>query len=251
MTIRTQREIRTADGVTEAHFIHPEGNGPWPGVLLFMDGLGMRPVIRDMAERFASNGYYVVAPNVLYRSGNFAPFDVKSVWGNDEERNRLMAIIKAFDVPSAIRDLPFYLDALKAEPQAIADKVGCVGYCLGGRMAFVAAGNFPDRVAAAASIHGGGLVTDAPESPHTKAGQIKASLYFGVADNDPSATPEHQAALVTALSTAHVDYRLELYAGKSHGFAVADTPIYDAAASERHYARVLDLFGSALPQARA
>ncbi len=248
MTTRTKRQVRTRDGVADAELLTPDGDGPWPAVILFMDAGGVRPAIVEMAERFASNGYVVLVPNLFYRSGEFAPFDLVTVWGDAEERSRLMALIKSLDVESAMSDVGGYLDAISGEPEVISGKVGLVGYCLGGRLAFSAASAHPERVGAVASIHGGHLATDAPDSPHLAAAKIQASLYIAVADDDTSATPEHQGMLVSALSSAHLDYRLEHYAGKKHGFAVSDFPIFDASATERHFARVLDLFASSLPR---
>jgi carboxymethylenebutenolidase len=139
------------------------------------------------------------------------------------------------------------LAALDDVPAARSDKVGTTGYCMGGRLAFAAAGAHPDRVAAAASFHGGRLaMEDDPESPHKRASDVQARLYFGVADNDGSCTPEDQARLAAALDAAKVDYRMELYPGAAHGFAVKDFPVYDEAAAERHWERTAELFDATL-----
>jgi carboxymethylenebutenolidase len=140
------------------------------------------------------------------------------------------------------------LAALADVPSAAAEKVGTTGYCMGGRLSFLAAGTFPDRVAAAASFHGGRIaVEDDPSSPHTLADRIQARLYFGVADNDGSCTPEDQARLAAALDQAKVDYRLELYPGAAHGFAVTDHHgAYDEDAAERHWERTAELFDAVL-----
>ncbi len=242
-------EIRTPDGVADAWAYRPEGAGPWPSVLYFPDAFGVRPAAHEMAARLSSLGYFVLLPNVLYRAGDFAPFDPKVAFSDPSERARIMAIIKQLDAAAAMRDVGAYLDAVAAQPGALAGKVGCVGYCMGGRIAFTAAGAHPDRIGAAASIHGGHLVTGEPDSPHAKADRIRARVYLGVADNDGSCTPEHQGTLATALGAAHVAYQIELYQGASHGFAVPDMPVYDAAAAERHWERLATLFASALPRA--
>ena len=134
-----------------------------------------------------------------------------------------------------VRDGPAYFDALGGGPVAI------TGYCMGGRTSLVVAGRLPDRVAAAASFHGGGLVTDAPDSPHRRAGDIAAEVYLGHADNDRSMTPEQIAALERALGDAGVRYTSELYEGAGHGYTMADLPVYDEAAAERHYAALFAL----------
>jgi carboxymethylenebutenolidase len=186
---------------------------------------------------------------VLYRAGAFAPFDFKTVFTDDAERARLMAIIKQADAVSVMRDTEALLDALASEPGARTSQVGCVGYCMGGRLAFYAAGALPTRVAAAACIHGGNIAVDEPGSPHLQAAKIRGKLYFGVADNDRSCTKESQAMLKAALDTAKVRYQLEVYTGAAHGFAAPDAPVYDKAAAERHWERVLALFAETLPRA--
>ncbi len=156
----------------------------------------------------ALHGYFVALPNLLYRAGTFARRSIpRTVFGDPAERDRLRAIMKQASVPAVMRDLPFLLDALATRPEARADQVGCIGYCMGGRTAFVAAGTYPARVAAAASIHGGGLATAEADSPHRLAPAIRARLYFGVADDDRSCTPESQAMLKAALDEAKVRLR--------------------------------------------
>lgn len=248
-TTSTKIEITTNDGVAEAWTYRPDAPKPCPAVVFFIDALGVRPAMHQMAERLASKGYFVLLPNVLYRAGAFEPFDPKSVWANQSERERLVAIIKKLDNPSAMRDAAAYLDFLAKQPGVLGDRVGCVGYCMGGRLAFTTAGSHPERVGAVACIHGGNIVTDEADSPHRMAAQIRARLYFGVADNDGSCPPERQGQLAAALGAAHIDYQIELYAGKSHGFAVPDVPVYDQGASEQHWARVFALFDSTLGRA--
>ncbi len=244
----TRLDVRTADGVMDVYLHRPAGGGEAPAVILYPDAGGVRASMHGMAERLASHGYLVALANVLYRAGEFAPFDLRTVFSDPAERARIMAILQQADVVSVMRDTGALLDALANEPGARRGPVGCVGYCLGGRLAFAAAGAHPARVGAAASIHGGHLATDDPASPHLQAGKIKARLYFGVADDDQSCTPESQAKLRAALDEAGVRYELEVYAGALHGFAVADSPRYDEAAAERQWEKVIALFGEALPR---
>ena len=217
-------------------------------MIFFIDALGVRPSMHQMAERLASLGYFVLLPNVLYRAGDFEPFDPKTVFGDEAERGRLFGIIKSLDQASAMRDVGAYLDAIASHPGAQKGAVGAVGYCMGGRLAFIAAGTYGDRIGAVASFHGGNLVTGEPTSPHLKADKIRAKLYFGVADNDGSCTPEAQGTLASALGAAHVAYQIELYPGAMHGFAVPDMPVYDEAAAERHWKRMATHFAEALPR---
>jgi carboxymethylenebutenolidase len=245
---QTKLEVRTADGVMDVH-LHPSpSGGRAPTVLFFFDAFGVRPTMHEMAERLASHGYCVALPNLFYRAGAYAPFDAKTVWTDAAEKGRLMALIKQTTTAGTMSDVGALLDALATRPEARADQVGAMGYCMGGRIAFTAAGAHPERVAAAASIHGGGLVSDEPDSPHRQAAAIRAKLYFAVAANDPCATPEGQAPLRAALDEAKVRYQLEVYPGAQHGFAVPDMPVYDAAAAEQHWERVLSLFAETLPR---
>jgi carboxymethylenebutenolidase len=241
-------DVQAPDGRMDVYLHHPSGSGRAPLVILFPDAGGVRPSMHGMAERLAANGYLVAMPNVLYRAGAFAPFNPRTLFTDPPERARLEAIVKQADAASVMGDLGALLDVLASEPSARADQVGCVGYCMGGRLSFVAAAAFPDRIAAAASIHGGNLAVDEPTSPHLQAGKIRAQLYFGVADNDQSCTPESQAKLVAALDAAKVRYQLEVYPGAPHGFAVPDMPTYQEAAAEKQWERVLALFAEALPR---
>ncbi len=240
-------DLTTPDGVADAWLHLPDGEGPFPAVLLFTDAFGLRPVVRQMSERLVAQGYAVLAPNLLYRAGDFAPFDPKTVWTVPDERSRLMGYIHQVTNAAAMRDVGAWLDALAGQPAIAKGPVGAVGYCMGGRIAFAAAGVYPERFAAVASIHGGHLVSTEKDSPHLAAGQVRARLYFGVADHDRSCTPDDQQTLAAALDAAKVRYRLELNPGAAHGYAMADTPAYDAKASEQHWERVLALFAEALP----
>ncbi len=245
----TKIDLRAADGVMDVYLHRPparEGDAAAPAVILYPDAGGVRPSMHAMAERLASHGYLVAVPNVLYRAGAYPPFDFKTLFTDPAERERLGVIIKQADMVSVMRDTEAVLDLLAREPGAREGAVGCVGYCMGGRFAFGAAGAHPSRVGAVACIHGGNIAVDEPTSPHLQASRIRARLYFGVADNDQSCTPESQAKLKAALDAAGVRYELEVYPGAPHGFAVADSPRYVEEAAERHWQKVLALFGEAL-----
>ena len=230
--------IATVDGVCDSYTFSPAGPGPFPAVLFYMDGPGIRPALFEMAERFAKSGYYVLLPNLHYRQGEIAPVDMASFAQNPVERERVMALVKAIDNMKVMRDTEVYLAFLDAQPNVRAGEVRCVGYCMGGGLALSAAGTFPDRVVAAASFHGGRLATDSPTSPHLVAQKAKGKLYVAVAELDHGFTAEERAKVVAALPNAIV----ETYPGAKHGFAVTGHPVYDREASERHWATVLKLF---------
>jgi len=247
MTPRPEElDVETADGVAHA-WTYRSGEGPRAAVILYPDAFGVRPTMHEMAGRLASLGYCVLLPDVFYRAGDFPPFDIATVWSVPSERDRLMALIHSLTPERVGLDGGAYLDALAARRDVRRDRIGVVGYCMGGRMAFLTAAKHPDRVRAAASFHGGGLVTDAPDSPHRLATGVSASLYLGVADGDRGCTPEHQGALAAALGAANVPYCIELYKGKKHGFAVRDhAGAYDADAAARHWRRLESFFGETL-----
>jgi len=211
-----------------------------------MDGIGIRPALCDMAERLASNGYHVLLPNLYYRSGPVEPFDAASAFKEGPERDRLMPLFRSLNNKLVMEDTASFLEFLDRQPSVTGKKIGCVGYCMGGAFALSAAGTFPGRIAAAASLHGARLATDQPDSPHLLASKMRAHIYVGIAGIDPHFTTEETQRLELALQSAGVDHSVEVYTGARHGFAINDTPVYDRSASERHWQRILALFKSAL-----
>lgn len=223
----------------------PEGTGPWPGIVMYPDAGGARPVFREMATRLASLGYVVVVPDVYYRSGDWAPFDMAGVFGDKGERNRLFAMMKAITPEVMAADADSYFDYLEARPEVSGRRFGTTGYCMGGRTSLMVAGRVPDRVAAALSFHGGGLVSEDPESPHLLADKITAAVYVGAAENDGSYTREQSATLDAALTDAGVEHIIEWYSA-AHGFAVTDNAPYDPAAAEKHWRAMESFFAGHL-----
>ena len=240
-------EVEVEGGVADGRLFVPPGAGPFPLVVSFMDAGGLRPAFEATAEPLVAAGYAVVQPNLYWRSGPYAPFDTVTVWTDPQERQRLFALMDGFTPAQAMSDTRAFIAKAAEDARIDVRRVGCVGFCMGGRMTFFAAAELSDRVVAAASIHGGGLVTDKPNSPHLGASRMRGKLYFACADNDWSCTPAHRATLAETLTAAGVDHEIELYEGALHGFALTDFSVYDAAAAERQCRRVLDLFAATLP----
>ena len=238
--------IRTADGDCPVHVLTPEGKGPWPAVIIYMDAGGIRPTLIDMGRRLAGNGYLVLVPDTFYRAG---PYDLptpKEMIASGDFMALIGPLMATTNPAKAAADTRYYLDYLDSRPDVKGAKIGTVGFCMGGGMAIAAAGTWSDRVAAAASYHGGRLATDDPSSPHLLAPKIEAELYIGVADNDASYPPDMAARFEKALDEAGVTYRSELYEGAAHGWMKPDFPIYDEAAAERGWREMLALFGRTL-----
>jgi carboxymethylenebutenolidase len=239
-------KITTRDGICPAYVYRPVADAPWPAVLVFMDGLGIRPAMLEIGERLAGRGYYVLLPDLYYRSGPYAPMDPHVVFADNEARRILSEKFRALATQANIMsDTRAFLDYLSAQPDVTAAGIGTTGYCLGGLMSFAAAGTYPDRIVACASYHGGRLATDAPDSPHLLAGRIRARVYVAGAIEDPSFPDEMKERLEVALSEASVEHQIETYPAR-HGWVFRDTPVYDAAASERHWQTLLALFDAKL-----
>jgi carboxymethylenebutenolidase len=226
--------ITTPDGECPVTLATPEGDGPWPGVVMYPDAGGTRPVFRDMAERLAGYGYAVLLPDVYYRDGEWTPFEMATVFTDQDERQRLFTMISKVTPDLMASDAAAFFDYLQSRPEVSGTTFGTTGYCMGGRTSLVVAGRVPDRVAAAMSFHGGGLVTDDPASPHLLADQIQAAVYVGGAENDASFTAEHAETLDKALTAAGVEHTIENYPA-GHGFAVPDNAPYDVSAAQRHW----------------
>jgi carboxymethylenebutenolidase len=237
--------IPTPDGTCDASLHTPAGAGPWPAVIMFPDAGGVRGTFHDMAQRLADLGYAVLLPNFYYRLGPIAPFDMKTVFTDADERKRLMGLVSSVSKEEVARDTEARLAFLAEQPEVADTTVGTTGYCMGGGFALTAAGRFPDRVGAAASFHGGQIASTAPDSPHLLAGAIEATVYVAGAEDDASFDDEQFQRLSTALTAAGVDHTLVTYPA-AHGFAVPDNPTYDAAAEARHWQALEDLSGSAL-----
>ncbi len=238
--------IQTADGTCPVTLSLPEGTGPWPGVVMYPDAGGARPAFRQMAQRLADLGYAVLVPDVYYRSGSWAPFDMKTAFGDEGERNRLFGLMRSITPDVMAADARAFFDYLDSRPEVRGQRFGTTGYCMGGRTSLIVAGRVPDRVAAAMSFHGGGLAADAdPGSPHRLADRIQAAVYVGGAENDASYTAEDEQRLDRALTEAGVEHVMEWYAA-AHGFAVPDNAPFDGSAAEKHWKAMESFFGAHL-----
>jgi carboxymethylenebutenolidase len=228
-------DITTPDGTADAYLARPDGDAH-PGVLFIMDAYGLRPTINQMVDRIAADGYVVLAPNVFYRAGR-APVIPLPDLTDPEQRTSffqsLRPLIAELTAEKIAADGTSYLDYL-AQAGA-SGPVAITGYCMGARVGWRIAATHPDRVAALAGFHAGGLVTDDAESPHRSAAELDAELYFGFADNDPSMSAEQIATLERSLEETGARYRSEVYEGAQHGYTMEDTAAYDEPSRERHF----------------
>jgi carboxymethylenebutenolidase len=235
-------QVPATDGHSNCTLHVPEGHGLWPGVLVFPDAGGVRETFRQMGDRLAGMGYVVLIPDIYYRGGQWAPFDVATLFTDDEERARMRRLAAPLTNEAIIADAGAYGNFLLARPEVTGSAIGTTGYCLGGRMSLIAATGLGHKIAAAASFHGGRLaVADDPSSPHLAADRITATVYVAGAEDDGSFTAEQAALLESALTGAGVDHTVEFYPAR-HGFAVPDNPTYDVQAADRHWAALRDLY---------
>jgi carboxymethylenebutenolidase len=241
-----QLAIRTRDGDCPAHVFRPEGQGPWPAVIFFMDGLGIRPTLFEMGQKLADAGYVVLLPDLFYRAGPYAPLDPKQVFASGDVMGAIGHLFRTTNNRLAAEDTEAFLAYLDTRNDVAGNKIGTTGYCMGGAMSLTAAGTYPDRVVVAASFHGGNLATDSEQSPHLLASKMKGRIYVAGADKDNSYPPEMAERLEKALSDAGVDHRCVIYSGALHGWTMADFPVYDEPAASRHWRELLGLFANRL-----
>ena len=243
-------QVPTADGTADAYLVRPDGDGPFPAVLVFMDAFGLRPRLAEMAERIAARGYAVLVPNLFHRSARPPLVDPEEL--TDAEKRgaafgRLMPMIHELTADRIAADTGSYLDFLAGQDGIAAGPVVVVGYCMGGTNALRAIEAHPDRIAAVATFHAGRLATDQPDSPHLAVGAITGEAYFAHADDDPSMTADQIKVLEAALDEAGVTYTSEVYAGAQHGFTMADTSQYHREGEERHWRNLFALLSRVLP----
>jgi carboxymethylenebutenolidase len=233
-------EIPTKDGRITTFICHPERDGPHPVIIFYMDAPGIREELRDMARRLATSGYYVMLPNLYYRSDVMElPFPTSL---ESPERKRMFELMNSINIPLVMEDTSALLAYADGQPAARSDIVGSVGYCMSGRYAINAATHFPQRVKAAASIYGVLLATDQPDSPHLAGKKTGAELYFGCAETDIYAPMEIIEKVKQSMQDEGANAEVEIYPGTHHGFAFPKRPVYDRDAAERHWERLLALY---------
>lgn len=237
--------VRTADGEMTTFVVHPDKGGPFPVAVLYMDGVGYREQVKANARRFAADGYYCVAPDLFYRSGEGLTFDMAQLAAEGFKgpaAEWLMSAVAAVKPESVAADTEAIFTAIAGDPAADSGPKVCVGYCMGARMALHVASALADEFVAAAGIHPGALVTDKPDSPHRDVAGVRGELYFAFAETDRSATPEVVDQFRREVERNGVRGVVERLPGTAHGFAMADLPVYNRNAAERHFERTLDLW---------
>jgi carboxymethylenebutenolidase len=242
---RTDVQIPTSDGVANGSLHVPDGAGPWPGVLVVPDIFGLRDTFLDFGDRLASLGYVALVPDIFYRD-EYEPFDMSTVFGDEKERNRLFALAGTLTNERFTADANAYADFLLSRPEVSGKAIGIQGYCMGGRLALVAAGALGDKVGAVASFHAARVaIPDDPTSPHLGADGIRGVVFVAGSIEDAGFTDEHADLLRDSLTSAGVKHTVEHWPGH-HGFAVPDSHVYDAGLEERHWETLRVLYAEEL-----
>lgn len=246
--IESDVDVKTPDGTCDAVFIHPT-KGTHPGVLMWHDSLGLRPVMRELGKRIAAEGYSVLVPNCFYRTARSPLFDESFNYNDPADRAKYGRAATPFLTPGAAeRDAVTYVNFLDSQQQVNKKKkIGTHGYCLGGQFVLRTAALVPERVRAGVSFHGGFLVTDKPQSPHLLAPKIKASLYFAIASDDDKREPEVKNKLREAFAAAKVRAEIEVYPNALHGWCVPDSKAGENKTdADRARGKLLSLYKRAL-----
>jgi carboxymethylenebutenolidase len=243
--IEREIRVRTADGDMVTFVVRPDGDGSFPVAVVFMDGVGYREQLKANARRFAVDGYYCVAPDLYYRSGDRISFDMSrlAVDGfKGPEAERMMKAASSVTPEKVVADVTAMLATISSDPAAGPGPKVCVGYCMGARVALHAASALADEFVAAAGIHPGALLTDKPDSPHHDLATVRGEVYFAFAETDRTVTPEMVDQFREELRRNRVRGVVERLLGTTHGFAMADLPVFNREAAEHHFERTLDLW---------
>jgi carboxymethylenebutenolidase len=239
-------EIKTPDGTADAYFVHPT-DAACPGVLMWPDIFGLRPAFRHMATRLAEAGYAVLVPNPFYRTRRAPTAPDNPDFNDKPTRDALMALMNSLSPTTVATDVKAYVGWL--DSQASVDRkrrMGTMGYCMSGGYTIRGAAEFPERIGAAASFHGGGLVTDKPDSPHLLIPKTKAQFLVAIASNDDQRQPEQKTVLRETFDKARIPAEVEVYAGALHGWCPPDSRVYNDGQAEKAWSRLLALFKTAL-----
>jgi carboxymethylenebutenolidase len=243
-TTGAQVDIKTPDGVADAYFVHPV-KGKFPAVLIWPDIFGLRPAFKQMATRLAESGYAVLVINPFYRTQRAPTAPEHPDFNDAPTRKALMTLAGTLSPQTAVTDATAFVGFLDAQPCVDkTKKMATTGYCMGGPFVFRTAAAFPNRVGAGATFHGGGLVSDSPDSPHLLIPQMKAHVLIAIAENDDQKQPEAKDVLRKSFAAAHLPAEIEVYAGTKHGWCPPDSQVYDHDQAEKAWSRLVVLLGS-------
>lgn len=238
--------VQTPDGLADCYFVHPS-SGRHPGVIVWPDVLGLRPAFRLMGKRLAESGYSVLVVNPYYRSARAPVIPEGASFQDPATRATVMPLAQSLSATTHVTDARAFVSWL--DQQAAVDtarRIGTTGYCMGGPITMRTAAAVPERIGAGASFHGGRLVTDGADSPHLLIPRMQSSFLFAIAENDDEKEPETKHVLGAAFKDAGLMAEIEVYAGAMHGWCPPDSAVYNEAQAERAWARLLDLFSTAL-----
>lgn len=244
--VESEITIATPDGSADAYLVHP-ASGKHPAVIIWPDIFGLRPAFRQMGKRLAQAGYAVLVPNPFYRTKPAPTSKPGADFQDEATRKELFALSGSLSSRTQLTDAKAFIAYLDAQPAVNKKrKMGTTGYCMGGPITMRMAGGFPNRIGAAASFHGGGLVTDKPDSPHLFVRQMKASYLIAIADNDDQRAPNDKVVLRDTFAAAGLPAEIEVYKGAQHGWCPPDAAVYNEAQAEKAWGRLLALFDKAL-----
>jgi carboxymethylenebutenolidase len=254
--VETNVDIKTPDGTCDAAFFHPP-TGSHPGVIIWPDAFGLRPSLREMGRRLAGSGYSVLVVNPFYRVAKAPVVEDASNFNFSDppQRAKLTPLMGSITAAGAVeKDAPAFVAWLDSQPQVDkTKKIGTQGYCMGGPLVMRTAASVPTRIGAGGSFHGGGLVTNNPDSPHLLAPKIKAKMYFGVAANDDAQQPDAKTKLKEAFDAAKNPAEIEVYSQSQHGWCISDMPkqangqpIYNKPDADRAWTKLLALYKAGL-----
>jgi carboxymethylenebutenolidase len=240
--IESDVSVTTPDGAADGYFVHPS-SGAAAGVLVWPDIFGLRPAFRQMGKRLAESGYSVLVVNPFYRVKKAPTADAGSATPIPD----LMPLARGLNETTHMTDAKAFIGWLDAQPSVSKNrKIGTQGYCMGGPIAFRTSAAVPDRVGAVASFHGGGLVTDSPNSPHLQAAKTKAQFLIAIAANDDARSPNDKNVLKETFAKANLPAEIEVYADAAHGWCPPDSKVYNEPQAEKAWSRLLALYGKAL-----
>jgi carboxymethylenebutenolidase len=235
--------VPMASGVSDSALYYPERKGPWAAVLVWTDILGLRPLFREMGSRLAAEGYVVLVPNPFYRNAKAPVVDGSFDFSKPEDRAKVMPMAQALTADALVSDAKSYVHFLNELPQTDNEKkMGVQGYCMGGPPAFRTAAARADRIGALATFHGGGLVTDKPDSPHLLIPEMKAEVLCCVADNDDKRDPAAKNKLKESFAATYLKATVEVYEGCNHGWTVRGSQVYNEAGAERAWSELTGLY---------